>query len=248
MRLKDVSRVLCVFAHPDDAEFNYAGTVAKLTEMGAEVSYVVCTDGSRGGPDPKMPDAELADVRANEQRCAADVLGVKQVEFLGYRNGTLEVTVDLRRDIVRQIRRFRPDVVITHPPRRVLDAPIGVSHAEHIAVGEATLISVYPEVSSPRAYPELLDEGFKPFTVGEVWIPASGDDANLFIDVDGTIEKKIDAIKCHRSQVERPDRESWSFERDLGPRMSAAGQRLGCSYAEAFRVIATAPRRHRKEG
>lgn len=245
MRLKDVSRVVCVFAHPDDAEFNYSGTVAKLAGMGAEVDYVVCTDGSRGGSDPNMPQTELADIRAKEQRCAADILGVKNVQFLGYPNGTLDVTLELRRDIVREIRRFRPEVVITHPPRRLLEGSIGVSHPEHIAVGEATMIAVYPEINSPRAYPELLQDGFGPHTVQEVWLPASVDDANLFIDVDDTIEKKIAAIECHQSQIGRQDREPWSFEKDLGPKMATAGARVGSSYAEAFKVVVAAPRRHR---
>ena len=246
MRLKDVSRALAVFAHPDDAEFSFGGTLAKLIGMGAEVDYVVCTDGCRGGPDPKMADAELAAVRSREQQDAAAVLGVKEVVFLGYRNGTLEVTPGLRRDIVRQIRRFRPDVIFTTPPYRVLEAHIGLSHAEHIAVGEATLISVYPEAGSIRSYPELLDEGLAPHTVSEVWIPAF-DDANLLIDVDGEIDRKIAAICCHRSQVERAGREAWDFERDLAPRMREAAKRLGCTYAETFRVIETGPGRARQE-
>lgn len=249
MRLKDISSVLCVFAHQDDAESSYGGTIARLVGMGAEVRYLVCTDGSRGGWDPKMPEAELAGIRAAEQREAAAALGVKEVDFLGYRNGTLEITPDLRRDIVRRIRKFRPEVVITHPPRRLFHAPIGVSHAEHIAVGEATFEAVYPEARSVRSYPELLvDEGLKPHTVREVWLPAfKKRDSDLYIDVDAEIDKKIAAIKCFHSQMERPGRVPWDFRLDLEPRMVKAGQHVGSSYAEAFTVVATAPRRGFKE-
>lgn len=233
MKLSDVQRALAVFAHPDDAEFNFGGTVARLTRLGAEVDYVCCTDGCRGGPDPRTPDAELAAIRTAEQRAAAAVLGVEDVEFLGYRNGTLEVTVELRRDIVRQIRRFKPDVILTMPPHRVFDAHISLSHAEHIAVGEATLIAVYPEARSIRSYPELLDEGLEPHRVQEVWIPAVGD-ANLLVDVSEFTDLKAQAIRHHRSQVE-----GWDFDRDLAPRMRAAGARLGCEYAETFQVVET---------
>jgi LmbE family N-acetylglucosaminyl deacetylase len=237
MSLEDYSRVLAVFAHPDDAEFQFGGTVAKLARMGAEVNYVVCTDGSRGGPDPAVPDSELAAIRADEQLAAARVLGVKDVAFLGYKNGTLEVTVELRRDIVRQIRRFKPELILTLPPFRVLDAPIALSHREHMNVGEATLIATYPEASSPRAYPELLEEGFEPHRVTDVWIPAFGD-ADRFIDVSDVVDVKVEAIRCHTSQLdEKTGRPGWTFENRTAPPMRAAGNRIGCEYAESFRTI-----------
>jgi LmbE family N-acetylglucosaminyl deacetylase len=236
MDLSAYPHVLVVFAHPDDAESLFGGTVRQLAKSGAEINYVVCTDGSRGGPDAETPDEEVAQTRADEQLAAARVLGVNEVVFLGYKNGTLEVTVDLRRDIVRQIRRFRPELILTMPPFRVLDAPISLSHAEHIAAGEATLVASYPEAGSVRAYPELLDEGLQPHRVTEVWIPAFGD-ADRFVDVTDVIDTKIEALQCHESQMGKPGRRAWDFERDMKPGMQAVGARIGCTYAESFRVI-----------
>jgi LmbE family N-acetylglucosaminyl deacetylase len=236
MDLSAYPHVLAVFAHPDDAEHLFGGTVGKLAKSGAEINYVVCTDGSRGSPDVETPDEEVARTRADEQLAAARVLGVSEVVFLGYKNGTLEVTVDLRRDIVRQIRRLRPELVLTTPPFRVLDAPISLSHAEHIAAGEATLVASYPEAGSVRAYPELLEEGLQPHRVAEVWIPAFAD-ADRFVDVTDVIDTKVEAVRCHKSQIGDPGGRAWDFERDMKPHMQAAGDRAGCAYAESFRAI-----------
>ena len=172
MLLSEVTNALVVFAHCDDAEWFFGGTVARLVASGAEVNYVVCTDGSSGGVDLSITDEELAATRAAEQRAAADALGVKDVVFLGYRNDELAVTPELKRDLVRQIRRFRPDLVLGLAPYRVMDAPVDWSHGDHIAAGEATLQAVYPESLMPRIYPELLAEGLPPHEVTEVWVPA----------------------------------------------------------------------------
>ena len=145
MLLTEVTNALVVFAHCDDAEWFFGGTVARLVAQGAEVNYVVCTDGSSGGVDLSVSDADLAATRAAEQRAAADALGVREVEFLGYHNDELTVTVDLKRDLVRQIRRFRPDLVLGLAPYRVMDAPVDWSHGDHIAAGEATLQASTPK-------------------------------------------------------------------------------------------------------
>lgn len=237
MYFKDYKRVLVVFAHPDDAEGQFGGTVAKLVRQGAEVNYVCCTDGSRGGTDPAMSDEELTDVRAAEQRAAADVLGVKDVRYLGYKNGTLEVTRELRRDIVREIRRYKPQLILTMSPFRRLDSPIGLSHADHMNAAEATLIATYPEASSPRAYPELLDEGLEPHRVNDVWIPAVGG-ADRYVDVSGVVDRKVEALNCHTSQLHgKTDRPDWSFDDRIGPSMRAAGAMLAVPFAERFRSI-----------
>jgi len=237
MYFKDYQRVLAVFAHPDDAEFQFGGTVAALTRRGAEVNYVCCTDGSRGGTDPSMTDAELTAIRAAEQRAAADVLGVKEVRYLGRKNGTLEVTEDLRHDIVREIRRYKPQLILTMAPYRVLDMPISLSHADHMAAAEATLIATYPEASSPRAFTDLLDEGFEPHRVNDVWIPANGD-ADRIIDVTHVVELKARAIKCHTSQLGgKTGKPAWSFDDRPGPALRAAGAKIGVPFAESFRTI-----------
>ncbi len=164
-------RVLVVSAHPDDPEFSAGGSVAKLAKDGAQVTYVIVTDGSQGGEDPDQKDSELAAIREKEQRAAARVLGVKKVEFLRYKDGHLTHDLKLRRDIVRMIRKYKPDLVITHLPGRLLDAPMGGSHPDHIAVGEATFAAVYPDSRNPRAFRSLLKEGFPAHEVKELWVP-----------------------------------------------------------------------------
>jgi LmbE family N-acetylglucosaminyl deacetylase len=237
MLLEDVQSALVVVAHCDDGEWMFGGTVARLVDQGARVDYVVCTDGASGGIDLTVSDADLAATRASEQRAAADVLGVREVSFLGFHNDELTVTLDLKRLLVREIRRFRPQLVLTLTPHRALDAPVDWSHGDHIATGEATLQAVYPEALMPRIYPELLDEGLLPHEVTEVWVPAMGD-ADRYVDVTAVVETKMDAVWCHWSQNgEANGDRSWMFATRVAPPMQVAGDRIGCRYAERFRRI-----------
>jgi LmbE family N-acetylglucosaminyl deacetylase len=228
-------RVLVVSAHPDDPEFSAGGSVAKLAMDGARVTYVVVTDGSQGGEDPKQKDSELAAIREKEQRAAARVLGVKKVEFLGYKDGHLAHDLKLRRDIVRMIRKHKPELVITHLPGRLIDAPMGGSHPDHIAVGEATFAAVYPDSRNPRAFRSLLKEGLKPHEVKEVWVPywTSGD---FFVDISKTLDQKMEALKKHKSQVAKPGRE-WDFEKFMRRRHRELGKKAGYGAAESFKRI-----------
>jgi LmbE family N-acetylglucosaminyl deacetylase len=232
-------RVLVVSAHPDDPEFGFGASVAKLAGDGAEVYYVICTDGSQGGEDPSVPDAELTAVRYAEQRAAAEVLGVRDVVFLGFRDGYLAATVELRRAITREIRRLKPDLVLTHSPVRSLSVGIGASHPDHLAVGEATLAAIYPDARNPRAYRDLLAEGLEAHRVKEVWLPGF-DQSDHFVDATGLVEKKIEAIMCHRSQLEKPGREPGTPEKWILERMRQVGEKAGVEYAEAFKKIQTA--------
>jgi LmbE family N-acetylglucosaminyl deacetylase len=228
-------RVLVVSAHPDDPEFSAGGSVAKLAKDGARVTYVICTDGSQGGEDPDQKDSELAAIREKEQRAAARVLGVKKVEFLGYKDGHLAPDLKLRHDIVRMIRKHKPELVITHLPGRLLDAPMGGSHPDHIAVGEATFAAVYPDSRNPRAFRGLLKEGLKPHEVKEVWVPywTSGD---FFVDISSVLDLKMQALKKHKSQVAKPGRE-WDFEKFMRRRHREIGKKAGYRYAESFKRI-----------
>jgi LmbE family N-acetylglucosaminyl deacetylase len=228
-------RVLVVSAHPDDPEFSAGGSVAKLAKDGAQVTYVIVTDGSQGGEDPDQKDSELAGIRQKEQRAAARVLGVKKVEFLGYKDGHLSHDLKLRRDIVRMIRKHKPDLVITHLPGRLLDAPMGGSHPDHIAVGEATFAAVYPDSRNPRAFRSLLKEGFKAHEVKEVWVPywTSGD---YFVDISSTLDQKMESLKKHKSQVAKPGRE-WDFEKFMRKRHREIGKKAGYKFAESFKRI-----------
>jgi LmbE family N-acetylglucosaminyl deacetylase len=231
--------VLVVAAHPDDPEFGFGASIAKLAEDGSNVFYVICTDGCQGGEDPSVPDAELSATRYAEQRAAAEVLGVKDVVFLGFRDGYLAPNVELRKAITREIRRFRPDLVLTHLPVRTLGIGIGASHPDHLAVGEATLSAVYPDARNPRAYPELLDEGLQAHKVKEVWLPGM-DQADHFVDATNVVEKKIEAILCHRSQFEKPGMEEGAPRKWILERMRQVGEKAGFEYAEGFRKLQTA--------
>ncbi|TME11145.1 MAG: PIG-L family deacetylase [Chloroflexi bacterium] len=228
-------RVLGVFAHPDDPEFGAGGSMAKLAKDGAEVTYVIVTDGSQGGEDPKQKDSELVAIRQREQRAAAKVLGIKKVEFLGYKDGHLASDLKLRRDIVRMIRKHKPELVITHIPGRVLDAPMGGSHPDHIAVGEATMAAVYPDSRNPRAFRSLLKQGFAPHIVNEVWIPywTLGD---YFVDISKTLDLKLAALKKHKSQVAKPGQE-WDVDKWIRKRHRDIGKKSGYTYAESFKRI-----------
>lgn len=229
-------RVLVVTAHPDDPEYLFGATIAKLAEDGADVRYVICSDGSLGGKDPDVPATVLAELRANEQRAAAAILGVHDVVFLGFPDGGLTAAPrdELHRAIVREIRRFRPELIITHFPRRALGIPIEASHPDHIAVGEATLHAVFPGATNARLYPDLLREGLTPHRVKEIWVPGY-EGADHFIDATKVIEKKSAAILAHKSQLEAavpsvvPPWVFWWMKR--------SGSSGGFEYAEDFKRV-----------
>ncbi len=233
-------RVLVISAHPDDPEFSAAASVASLARAGADVFYCICTDGSQGGEDPSVPDAELSTRRYEEQRQAAALLGVKDVTFLGFRDGHLEPNLDLRRAITAEIRRRRPDLVITHSPVRELGVRIGASHPDHLAVGEAAMCAVYPDARNPRAFTELLVEGLDAHTVKEVWLPGY-ETADHFVEVDDELlELKFRAIMCHTSQFEKPGVDYSNGPRKwITDRMRQVGERAGYEYAEGFKRLET---------
>ena len=234
-RLPKFQKVLVVSAHPDDPDFGAGGSIARLADSGADVTYVIVTDGRQGGEDPAQKDSDLVAIREREQRAAAKVLGVKRIEFLGYKDGHLAPDLKLRRDIVRMIRKHKPELVITHIPGRVLDAPMGGSHPDHIAVGEATMAAVYPDSRNPRAFRGLLKEGYAPHVVNEVWIPywTLGD---YYVDISKTLDLKLAALKKHQSQVAKPGAE-WDVDKWIRKRSRDIGKRGGYRYAESFKRI-----------
>lgn len=194
-KIHSITRVLAVMAHPDDADVRCGGTFARWADEGKEVNYVVVTSGNRGG-DGSTTEAELATIREAEQRASAAVLGIRELRFLGHEDGYLTPSMDLRRDITREIRRFRPEVVVTHFPSRHFGWG---NHPDHHAVGEATASAVYPTARNPMAFPELLKAGFEPWEV--TWLMAiDPDEPNFFVDIATSLERKAEAIACHRSQ------------------------------------------------
>jgi LmbE family N-acetylglucosaminyl deacetylase len=199
-----VERVLVVTAHPDDVDFGVAGSVAAWTSKGIEVSYCVVTDGDAGGFDPNVPRSEIGGIRQVEQTTAASHVGVDHLTFLGYPDGRLEATLDLRRDVSRVIRQVRPQRVVCQSPERNL-ARIYASHPDHLAAGEATLCAVYPDARNPFAFPELAEAGFEAWTVREVWMMAAVQAADRFVDITDTFERKMKALLSHESQHTNPE-------------------------------------------
>ncbi|MBO3747067.1 PIG-L family deacetylase [Streptosporangiaceae bacterium NEAU-GS5] len=197
--LDDISRALVVVAHPDDIDFGSAGTVATLTDKGVTVTYLLVTDGDAGGFDRSYDNRGMAELRRAEQTAAAKHVGVSDLRFLGYPDGRVEPSLELRRDISRVIRQVRPDVVITSTPERNYQR-IGASHPDHRAVGGATLDAVYPDARNPYAFPELADEGLEAWTVREVWLNGAPT-PDHFVDVTANFDRKIAALRAHESQT-----------------------------------------------
>jgi LmbE family N-acetylglucosaminyl deacetylase len=231
-----VERVLCVLAHPDDVDFGSAGTVATWTAAGTEVTYCIVTDGDAGGFD-ETPREQMGPLRQAEQRAAAAAVGVSDVRFLGYPDGRLELTLDLRRDISRVIRQVRPQRVVTTSPERFWDR-IGASHPDHLTVGESTLRAVYPDARNPFAFSELLDdEGLEAWTVSEVWLSASPR-ADHPVDVTEVLDRKLAALRSHVTQVSHnPD-----LEQFVTAWMAGTAKTFGLPegrLAESFHVVHT---------
>jgi LmbE family N-acetylglucosaminyl deacetylase len=227
-----LDRALVIFSHPDDAEFSAASTIALLTSRGTRVDYVVTTDGGKGTEDPAVTPAQLAATREGEQRAAADRLGVREIVHLGYPDGYLTPSLDLRRDIVRQIRRFRPDLVIAQNPVRRQDGNPFIGHPDHLATGEATLAAVYPAARDRLNFPELMDEGLEPWKVRQVLVTGV-EQPNIFLDVSTTFEIGLEALFCHVSQI--ADREEAA--REARERAQERGELAGMPMASAFLSI-----------
>lgn len=228
--MADVLRILVVVAHPDDAEFGCAGSVARWVADGCEIHYCLFTSGNRGSDDPAMTPERLAAVREAEQRAAAEVLGVKSVTFLHYPDGDLEDTRDARRDVVREIRRIRPDRIVTQNPFPSLNPYSG--HRDHRHAGRLALDAVYPYARDRMHFPELLAEGFEPHKVRSVYLMGH-DDPDVVIDITGTMGRKLEALRCHASQL----RDFAGTEGRVRERAADLGKPHGHTYAEAFRGI-----------
>jgi LmbE family N-acetylglucosaminyl deacetylase len=232
-----VERVLVVVAHPDDIDFGAAGTIATWTDAGLEVAYCVITDGDAGGFDPAVPRNEIGGIRQAEQRAAAKAVGVDDVVFLGYPDGRLEVTLDLRRDISRVIRQKRPQRILLQSPERNWER-IYASHPDHLAAGEATMCAVYPDARNPFTHLELAEEGLEAWTVGETWVMSTGANANRYVDVTDVFDRKVEALLAHESQTGHMDNLENMLRTWLTFNATAAGYPEG-RLAEAFRVIDT---------
>jgi LmbE family N-acetylglucosaminyl deacetylase len=219
-------------------DFNVGGTVASFTKAGIEVTYCVITDGDAGGIDPAATRAEVAALRRREQEAAAAVLGVGDVRFLGYKDGELTVTLDLRRDISRVIRQVRPQRMIIHSPERDWQRVCAI-HPDHLAAGEAAILAVYPDARNPFAHPGLLErEGLAGWAVPEVWMFGTPT-PNHWVDVTEHIDRQLAALREHHSQTEQMTDLVDSVTDRLTSQAIEAGLPEG-RLAEAFMTVDTA--------
>ncbi|MPZ13358.1 MAG: PIG-L family deacetylase [Chloroflexi bacterium] len=225
-------RIMVVAAHPDDAEFGCGGTIAKWVRQGATAYYLVCSNGDKGSDAFGITSEDLARIREPEQRAAAAVIGVAEMTILPRRDGELLYGLDLRGDVVRWIRTWRPDAVFTHDPSAIINANGFVNHADHRATGAAAVDAVYPFSRSPLQYPEQIAEGLQPHTVPELYLWGANP-PDFWVDVTDSVDCKLEALRCHQSQFSDFERMT-QFARE---RLQRVGEEHGLGYAEAFRRI-----------
>jgi len=224
-------RVMVIVAHPDDIEFSCAGTIARWVKQGAEVCYVLCTSGDVGIATPGMTKAEATRIRESEQTAAANVVGVKEVVYLREPDGMLEATMNLRKRLVREIRRFKPDTVLTGDPQALWSGEGYINHPDHRAAALAAVDAIFPAAGQPNLFQEFEQEGIFAHKPYKVYV-FSWDQADVFVNITDTIDLKIEALKQHKSQMkdwDPTDRvKEWAAETAKGKEMD---------YAERFRVI-----------
>jgi LmbE family N-acetylglucosaminyl deacetylase len=225
---KAPARVLSIHAHPDDQEFTVAGTLARWARDGAEIVTVCLTHGDAGSnrfTPADMTRARLARIREEEQRAACRVLGIKDVVFLDYEDGVLTPTIEMRREVTRLIRRYRPDTVVCGDPTMRFYGNQYMNHPDHRVAADVTLDAVFPSAETRFIFPELLEEGLPPHHVREVWLHGSST-SDTFVDIAATLPLKIQALREHHSQLGDWDPsgmlKSWAREQGRRKRLRAA--------------------------
>lgn len=226
------ARFLVIAAHPDDADFGPAATAAAWIDAGSVGRLVCCTSGDQGGEDPDIDPLALAATREEEQRRAAAIVGYDDVVFLHQPDGALANELPLREMLVREIRRFRPDAVLTHDPEVLFYRGAGVNHADHRAAGLAAVDAVFPAARNPMAFPGLARAGLAAHAVRRLYLfwPSA---PTAWVDVSATVERKIDALRCHASQVADPG----ALTARIRAWLAEEGEPIGAAAAEAFRLI-----------
>ena len=226
-------RLLVITAHPDDADFGVAGTVAKWVRAGTVAQLVCCTSGDAGADDARIDPLELARRREVEQRAAASVVGYADVHFLHRPDGALENDLALREQLVRVMRTFRPDAAMAMDPTVIVHDDGFIQHVDHRQAALAAIDAVYPAARNALAFPWLvIDEGLEPVNVDEVYLFFT-DRPNIWVDTSATLDTKLAALREHVSQLRKPD----ELEQMLRKRARAAGARFGVEAAEEFRYI-----------
>jgi len=227
------TRAMVIMAHPDDIEIGCGGTIARWTAAGCAVAFVLVTSGDAGIDRPGMTRAEATTIREAEQRAAAAVLGVSDVVFLREPDGLVENTMALRGRLVRHLRRFRPEAVVTMDPAALWVAEDYVNHPDHRAVGQAAIDAVFPASGQPNAFEELAGEGLRAHKVRLLYAVAFGPGvANAVVDIGDTLERKLEALRCHASQFG-----DWNPEPQVRQWAAEAAQGTPHAAAERFRRV-----------
>jgi LmbE family N-acetylglucosaminyl deacetylase len=222
---------MAIVAHPDDIEYSCAGTLARWARSGARISYVLCTSGDVGIDEPGMTRAQAAAIREAEQLEAAKIVGASEVIFLREPDGMLLPTLDLRKKLVREIRRFRPEVVVCGDPTIVLAGADYINHPDHRAAATAALDATFPAAGQPNLFEELAQEGLTAHKPRKVYI-ITWDGADIYVNIEETIDQKIQALRAHKSQMR-----DWDPEKMIREWASDYGKGKEMAYAEGFRVI-----------
>jgi LmbE family N-acetylglucosaminyl deacetylase len=225
-------RFMVIAAHPDDADFGPAGTAARWIDAGSVGWLVCCTSGDQGGEDPDADPLELAAVREREQRAAASIVGYEGVTFLHQPDGAVANDLALRELLVREIRSFRPDAVLATDPEALFHTGGGVNHTDHRAAGMAAVDAVYPAARNPMAFPSLARNGLGAHSVRRLYLFWS-ERGDAWVDVTATLQRKLDALAEHRSQIQDHARlvariREWAAEE---------GEAIGVEAAESLRLI-----------
>ncbi|MBE7514295.1 MAG: PIG-L family deacetylase [Anaerolineales bacterium] len=223
---------MVIVAHPDDIEFSCAGTIARWVREGAEVCYVLCTSGDVGIATPGMTNAEATRIREAEQTAAAEVVGVHNVVYLREPDGMLEATLHLRKRLVREIRRFKPDTVIVGDPQQLWSVGEGyINHPDHRAASLAAVDAIFPAAGQPNLFQELESEGLTAHKVHKVYV-LSWEKATTWVNITDTIDLKVEALKKHVSQMG-----DWDVATEIKKWAAEIGKGHEMDYAEGFRVI-----------
>lgn len=223
---------MVIVAHPDDIEFSCAGTMARWARAGARISYVLCTSGDVGIATPGMTKARAAEIREEEAREAARIAGAAEIIFLREPDGMLQATLDLRKKLVREIRRFRPEVVMTGDPTVIFAGPEYLNHPDHRAAALAALEATFPAAGQPNLFEELAEEGLTAHKPRKVYVEVWGGQADLYVSIDETIDTKIEALRAHKSQMG-----DWDPGPSIREWAESAAKGKEMTYAEAYRVI-----------